>query len=379
MWTNKKFYSKTLQPPDIARSLPSQVYKNSVCFQVEQEFIFGRSWIPVGFTNDFENIIDGFKSYNAPNGESVIITKSSQNIYKAFSNVCIHRGNKLIDIEDCVTEGRRMVCKYHCFAYNLDGDLTNTPRYENCNIKEDGLFELEIGILNNIIFVRFSNMKQTLEEYYGDVVHRYINYPLEECKIVNENSYNVKANWKILVENFCEYLHLTNIHKDLVKVSTLDNHITTQGTGNYVSFMTCPITDLESSPINSSIMTPMRHYIENDIAHFIFLFPNCFMFLLPNHVYYVIIEPISPTESKEKSILMIHNNSIEDTDWVNSLTTFYDKVNCEDISICESVQSGLKNKKYKSGIFVLPYEIGTYDFQQLYIKHMTTPNGVSKL
>ena len=66
-------------------------------------------------------------------------------------------------------------------------------------------------------------------------------YPLKKCKIVKSKEYRVKANWKLLIDNFIEYYHLPAVHPELVKGSGMDEHICTQESGDYISFKTDPI------------------------------------------------------------------------------------------------------------------------------------------
>jgi len=53
--------------------------------------------------------------------------------------------------------------------------------------------------------------------------------------------YEIRANWKLVAENFMEYYHLPWVHPGLVKVSPMADHHRWQGPGKYVGFCTSPI------------------------------------------------------------------------------------------------------------------------------------------
>ena len=54
-------------------------------------------------------------------------------------------------------------------------------------------------------------------------------FPLSEAVMVREKSYEIKANWKLLIDNFLEYYHLPAIHPELTTVSLVENHHRLQG------------------------------------------------------------------------------------------------------------------------------------------------------
>ena len=109
----------------------------------------------------------------------------------------------------------------------------------------------------------------------------------------------------------------------------MDEHVCTQKEGKYISFKTDPIsqTDLPIDPSKMKPFSTINRYSKDkenltNVAHFKALFPNMFFFLFPNHIFSVIVTPISPTESVEKSVLMVEKNSLIPDDWVNKLLNF---------------------------------------------------------
>ena len=50
-------------------------------------------------------------------------------------------------------------------------------------------------------------------------------------------TYDVAANWKLLMENYLEYYHLPAVHPALCNVSGVDEHQRRQGRGMYMCFI----------------------------------------------------------------------------------------------------------------------------------------------
>jgi choline monooxygenase len=363
-------YIQTNKNIEKALTIRPDSYYNDDFFKIEKEQIFKKSWVAVGYTNELEknNIIKS-KVHDIP----IIITSNKNGEIKGFYNVCRHRGCELVK-----KSHRRPVimCPYHRWTYTLDGDLKGVPLYkpdkEVFDKKDYSLYPIKTEVRNNIIFANLdNNMETNVNDYYKDAFKILDNYPLKKCKIVKEKTYNINANWKLLIDNFIEYYHLPGVHPKLVKNSGMDEHVCTQEEGMYVGFKTDPLTSSgEVIDVNTNKKFTGILKEDENAAHFQMLFPNIFYFLFPNHLFSVIIEPVSPTKSIEKAVLMVEDDS--DEEWINNLWKFYDEVNIEDLEICEAVQEGIKCDIYNGGRMVPKYENTIHRFHKMVIDKMVS-------
>ena len=370
-YNDKNLYSKTIGEINKATTILPEVYRKKDFFNEEKDKIFKKSWIPLGYTNQFNdktNIIPS-NIHKIP----LILTKSKSGNIQGYYNVCRHRGCKLINTEK---QGRSITCPYHYWSYGLDGTLLNTPNFKpsskDFHKSKYSLFPVNIEICNNIIFGNLDeNNPSSIKEDFGNFFNLLQNYPLKDCSIVKTKKYFIDCNWKLLIDNFIEYYHLPAVHKELVKVSTLQGHECTQEDGLYISFKTDPLSESDF-PIDPKKSPPFKNLpIENqNLAHFGMLFPNMFIFLFPNHMFSVIIEPVNETESIEHAVLITENDA--DKKWIDNLWKFYDKVNKEDIKICEDVQKGIECDIYQGGRMVPEFESTIHRFHKMIIGKMTT-------
>jgi len=61
-------------------------------------------------------------------GRSILLTRTTEGLIKAFENVCLHRQSQIT--EGCGST-RRLVCPYHAWNYDLDGNLVGvTPMFK---------------------------------------------------------------------------------------------------------------------------------------------------------------------------------------------------------------------------------------------------------
>ena len=378
IWESKNTYKQTLQDIDSAMSINPKAYTCKDYYNTEKTKIFKSGWIPVGYTNELTN--NNIVSTNI--GETpIILTQDNYGKISAFHNVCRHRGCKLVNND---TRSSMISCPYHKWSYKLDGTLMGTPLFRQVknkfNKSEFSLFPVNIEVNNNIIFGNLQDDNVPPPSISMKSAFKLLDkYPLKKCNIVKTKEYHVHANWKLLVDNFIEYYHLPAVHPELVKGSGMDEHQCTQEEGNYISFKTDPLTEagLPIDVSKKSVFSTLTGYNKDNkqnsnanAAHFHALFPNMFYFLFPNHIFSIIVTPVSPTESIEKAVLMIEDNTTPSVGWVNELFDFYDKVNKEDIEICEMVQEGLKCDQYLGGKLVPKYESTIHRYHKLLINSM---------
>ena len=144
---------------------------------------------------------------------------------RAFHNTCRHRGSILCTEERGRLPGRRIVCPYHTWSYGLDGELVATPRQmETPGFDRSAypLFKVAIGSWGGFIFVNLAGDRAApLAEALGDVPTRFHNYSFADLRIGKRIVMDVKANWKLLFENFSECFHCPPVHPELCEIATL--------------------------------------------------------------------------------------------------------------------------------------------------------------
>jgi phenylpropionate dioxygenase-like ring-hydroxylating dioxygenase large terminal subunit len=104
-------------------SLPAWTYSDPAFFAAEVERVFRPSWQVVCHESDVANAGD----YHTIDyiGESVVVVRGHDSRLRAFTNVCRHRGSRLLDTASGCA--KTLVCPYHAWTYNLDGSCS-TPR-----------------------------------------------------------------------------------------------------------------------------------------------------------------------------------------------------------------------------------------------------------
>ena len=137
-------------------SLPAWTYHDPEFFELEKERVFASSWQVVCHVNDIPNTGDwhGLEYI----GESVIVVRGKDGEVRAFTNVCRHRGSRIVDgASGCA---KKLICPYHAWTYELDGKLTGVPdsaSYPGLDKSSHGLAPVSMEIWRGFIFVRLKD------------------------------------------------------------------------------------------------------------------------------------------------------------------------------------------------------------------------------
>ncbi len=114
---------KAPEPELGQQRIPKERYISPEFMQVEWQRMWTRVWLLAGRVEDIEQP-GQFFTFNVGR-ESVLIVRTEAGEIKAFRNVCQHRGNRL-----CQSRGGQvgeLQCRYHFWAWNLDGTLKHVP------------------------------------------------------------------------------------------------------------------------------------------------------------------------------------------------------------------------------------------------------------
>src|ERR1700756_5107334 len=107
-------------------------------------------------------------------GESVVVIRGDDGKVRAFSNVCRHRGSRLVDgTAGCA---KVLTCPYHAWSYARDGRLVGVPRrneYPDLEPTKLGLVSVALQTWHGFLFVTLepgaSSVAEMMAPYEDEV------------------------------------------------------------------------------------------------------------------------------------------------------------------------------------------------------------------
>jgi len=372
--------------PDVAttqgmeRTLSRAHYLSPEIFAREKEHIFVREWFQAGREED----VAAPGSYMVVDvaGESVLVVRTREGQLRAYYNVCRHRGCQLVltgtDSSGCGPElsgsfGGGIKCPYNAWTYTLDGALRTAPHLdESTGIRKDELSLHPVGIdsWGGFFFLNLSPREaaarnHTLASQIGEAAARLRNYPLADLRRVKRITYEIDANWKVMLENYNECYHCAGVHPELCKVvpsfkvrggSNLDWERGIEHAEGAWTFTHSGTSAREAFP-GLSDDERVRHKGE-------LIYPNFMISLSADHVAAFTVWPRSAEHTTIDCDFLFHPDEIAKPGFDPSdAVDFWDLVNRQDWTICEGVQRGMRSRVFDSG-FYAPMESFSLDIRR---------------
>ncbi len=345
----------SILPIERSETIPSSWYAAPEFHDFDRRQIFGATWQYAGPSPQVQQPGDYFLATVA--GNPIIVIRGKDNVLRAFYNVCRHRGGPLA-IEpagNCSI----LQCKYHGWTYLLDGSLRGTPKFDRTELfdaKDFGLVLVQIKTWENLIFVNLNPSRSAIVDL-GTVmngVHRGVAPgSLAGKHFYRRIGYDIHCNWKVYVDNYLEGYHLPFVHPELCNLLDYQKYVTE--TFEYASLQYSPFTGAENV------------YTGGDgEAYYYFVFPNFMLNILPGRLQTNLVLPVSHNSCRVVFDFFYDDVTTPSTlKMINNDIQYSDRVQKEDIEICELVQRGLESQAYDKGRFSVEMEQGVYHFQCL--------------
>jgi choline monooxygenase len=380
------FTDETLRTDPIERSetIPSTWYTDPRFHDIDREYIFAQTWQNVGHLGQVKNPGEVLVATVAEN--PIIVVRGKDGVLRAFYNVCKHRGGPLAT-KDCTV--KVLQCHYHGWTYLLDGSLRGVPEFDRVELfdkKDYGLVPIHVEVWEGMVFVNLSENPQPLQSMFEGIVERISPIKLAAKKFCRRINYEVNCNWKVYVDNYLEGYHLPYVHPELCNLLDYQNYVTE--TFRYYSLQYSPFTGKDNlytggTPLHTKMeadsVPPLKAMeAERGEAFYYFVFPNFMLNILPGRLQTNIIVPLAHDRT-----LTIFDYYYDDIDspgaqkMIEEDIAYSDRIQKEDMEICEHVQHGLASKAYYRGRFSVKCEQGVYHFQQLLKEAYKSVNGLN--
>jgi choline monooxygenase len=340
-------------PIERARTPPASWYIDPAILAIERDAVFARTWQGVGPIERLAAPGDYLAGEVA--GEPFVAVRGNDGSLRAFFNVCRHHASCLVQGEGRI---ERFVCPYHGWTYDLDGRLRKAPRLGGVReFDRDafGLVEIEVAGHGPLAFVRLRRGGETLAELLRPLDGR---LDTGRLRFVARRSYEIACNWKVFVDNYLDGgYHVEFLHGALASQLDLDSY-RTEIEGR-VSLQLCGTGAAEHDAAGD-----FKERLAGG-AVYAFVYPN---FMLNR--YGPVLDtnwvlPIGPERTRTVFDYYFDESVAGDAEFVERSLAASDRVQQEDIAICESVQRGLRSAAYDTGVYAPTVEQAAHHFHRL--------------
>ncbi|WP_151484678.1 aromatic ring-hydroxylating oxygenase subunit alpha [Streptomyces albicerus] len=368
-------------PESLIATLSGDHYTDPEIFRLEQERIFESMWFCVARSSELEKP-GAFRTVDVGR-ESVLVTRSRNNSVRAFFNVCRHRGAKLCTQESGEVK-RAFQCPYHAWTYDLEGKLVAAPnltKMPDVGRTEFGLASVSVREWLGYVWVCLAENPPSFEEsVIADVVARLGDvgaidqYDIDSLEVGKRIVYDVKANWKLIIENFMECYHCATIHPELTEVlpEFADGYAAQFYVGHGAEFGE----DVKGFTIDGSEGLDRIPGVAEDQDrryYAITVRPQVFINLVPDHVIFHRMYPVAADRTIVECDWLYLKGVVESGRDVSRSVELFDRVNRQDFDACERCQPAMSSRLYAKGGVLVPSEHHIGEFHDWVQARLGTP------
>jgi glycine betaine catabolism A len=349
---------------NLLNTLPGHYYTDPAQFAREQERVFERMWFCAARADDVA-APGRFRTVHIGR-ESVLVTRDRDGTVRAFLNVCRHRGAVLCT-EEAGEVRRNFRCPYHAWTYALDGRLTAAPNMREMPDIDRvgyGLFPVATREWLGYVWVCLAADPPPFErDVIGACTERLgdedaiARYGLDDLRLGHRHRYDVRANWKLVVENFMECYHCASIHPELVAVlpEFAGGYAAQSSVGHGAAFAP----GVAGFTVDGGPGLPRLPGLaeSQDRRYFaITVRPQVFVNLVPDHVILHRMSPLAVDRTVVECDWLYRADVVESgADLTRSVELFH-RVNLQDFEMCERCQPNMGSRAYASGGVLVPSE-----------------------
>jgi Rieske 2Fe-2S family protein len=321
-------------------------------YEWERHHIFSCEWLFAGHIFQWPGRGSGVTCQIA--GQPFLFLLQDDGSVRGFHNVCRHRGALLVDqpYPSC-TKGI-VTCPYHGWSYNLDGSLRAAPHLDATVDRDSlGLVPVAARIWAGFVFAQLEHRQVALHESWSELGQLLDRWDIPNLTAARELTYDVRANWKVLFQNYSECYHCPLVHPALNRLSPY------QGTEN--QFTAGPILGgpmrlaegVDSMTTTSRrVAPPLPGLTEKDrrSVYYFTLFPSCFLSLHPDYVMVHSLQPVTHDRTRIHCQFFFQTE-VADSDGFDATPAveFWDLTNRQDWEVCERVQRGALSSTFQPG------------------------------
>ncbi|XP_054806671.1 choline monooxygenase, chloroplastic isoform X2 [Prosopis cineraria] len=355
-------------PLEKAITPPTSWYTDPSFLELELDRVFYSGWQAVGSTEQIKAPYDFFTG-RLGRVEFVVCRDENGKVH-AFHNVCRHHASLLAS-----GSGHKscFVCPYHGWTYGLNGSLLKATRIagvQDFNENDFGLIPIKVAVWGPFVLLNLNKEGFPQTEVDGHCVGR--EWLGRSADILSTNGidsslsylcrreYTIECNWKVFCDNYLDGgYHVPYAHKGLASGLELDSYSITMF--ERVSIQSCE---------SSSVKRKESYDRLGKNAIYAFVYPN---FMINRYGPWMDTNLVLPLGHNKCQVVFdyyLEHCLKDDTDFIDRSLQDSEKVQIEDIVLCESVQKGLESPAYSVGRYAPTVEQAMHHFHCLLYENL---------
>jgi len=362
-----------------ANGLPAEAYFDPRRHERDLQRIWFRNWIYVGRSSDIRRP-RSFRTFELGD-QKLLLVRDDAGELRGFHNTCRHRGAALCRETGGVMRSGSIICPYHAWTYNLQGDLLRTSSKRNgegFDLADFRLYAVKVHEWRGFVFVALTANPPPFDRSFDLPLNRLDAWPLEDLEVGHVLTMNMQCNWKIFWENYNECLHCPAVHPKLSQLVPIYGRglLEERDDPDWTSNAADPDPKFKGG-LRSGASTwsldgrltgrPFPAICEDDRklgAIYMTGLPSMFIVGHPDYVRVVRLRPLGPEHTELRVEYLFAAETLVDPAFdARNVVDFTNLVMTEDAQVCELNQRGLHAAPHMGGV-VMPEEYVIRQFHE---------------
>lgn len=329
------------EDPANSMSLRSEAYTDPKWHAADLQGIFARTWQWVCHVEQLNR--PGSYVATTVAEMPVAVVRDRSGGLRAFYNVCKHRAHELLSGSGTT---RTIVCPYHAWTYDLSGALLGarqTDRMETFERRDVCLDQVQVEEFCGFVYVNLDPAAAPLAEQAPDLAAEIAPRAPDVSRLTHAKRlhYDIRTNWKNVVDNFLECYHCHVAHKEFVSLVDMDTYdVKTHGiwSSHFADAGTS-----ENAAYDVSDATVTTHAVW-------WLWPNTCLMRYPGRGNFMVLQilPAGPERTVETWDFFLESTELTEAE-EQSVQYIDEVLQVQDIDLVESVQRGMSTPAFEQG------------------------------
>jgi len=361
------------------QGLAADAYFDPRHYEKELQRIWYRSWVYVGRSSDVASP-RAFRTFELGD-QKIFLVRDDRRVLHGFYNTCRHRGAALCREPGGVLRTGTIICPYHAWTYNLQGDLLRTSSKAHASgfdVADFPLYKISVREWNGFIFIALTDSPPSFEKLFDLPLNRLDAWPLETLVVGHVLLKTIESNWKIFWENYNECLHCPGVHPRLSQLVPIYGRglleerddpewraHAADADPRFKGGLRGGAATWSMDGKTTGIPFPGLSEADRKAGHIYMTgLPSVFLVGHVDYVRVVRLLPLGPERTELRVEYLFSPQTLEDPRFdLRNIVDFTNLVMTEDAQVCEINQQGLRARPHARGV-VMPEEYVIRQFHE---------------
>lgn len=219
-----------------------EAYTSEEYARAERDKLWRKVWLQACRAEDIPSAGD-YLSYEILD-DSVLIVRAPEGDVRAYHNVCMHRGRRLVETPKGARNARgrnqQFTCGYHGWRYDLHGKNTRVVHKEDWQgaLKSEciGLSKVNVDTWGGWVWINLDPKCEPLGKYLEPAAGMLEPFQLQNMRYRWRKWGIFDCNWKVAMEAFCEAYHVQTTHPEFNKFGEYRSWSRAQGRHSNIGY-----------------------------------------------------------------------------------------------------------------------------------------------